>query len=137
MRAALPHLREQAERGSSILNISSNATLLALPNYSVYSAAKAGIDTLTRCLALELAADRIRVNAICPGVVETPIFETMMPAQDAKAFLSGFGEAVPLGRIGRPEDIARMAATLCDPTNDWVTGVVMPVDGGLSLGTPG
>ncbi len=137
IRAALPHLRRHREaRTAAILNISSNVTLSPLSNYSVYSAAKAGVDMLTRCLALELATDRIRVNAISPGVIETPIFDTMMAPADAQAFLASFGAQVPLGRIGAPEDIARIAVALCDPRNDWVTGVVIPVDGGSSLGSP-
>lgn len=135
IRAALPHLRKHRdERTASILNISSSVTRAPVPNYSVYSAAKAGIDNLTRCLAGELAADRIRVNAILPGVIATPIFETMMSSEDAGGFLNSFGEQVPLGRVGQPEDIARMAVSLCDPANDWVTGVEMMVDGGLTVG---
>ena len=132
-RAAIPHLR--ASGGGAILNISSSLTQLPLANCSVYSAAKAGVDALTRNLAAELAADRIRVNAVLPGVVRTPIFETIMPAEDAAAFLDGFGHEVPLGRIGEPDDIARAVVFLCDPANDWITGALLAVDGGLSLGS--
>ena len=132
VRAALSHLRRS--HGGAILNISSSVTLMALRDYSVYSAAKAGLDMMTRCLALELATDRIRVNSINPGVVKTPIFDTMMPADQVDGFLEGFADQVPLGRYGQPEDVARMALALCHPDNDWVTGVVLPVDGGLSLG---
>lgn len=135
IREALPHMIEHRNSGTAaILNISSSVTSMALKNYSLYSAAKAAIDQMTRCLALELAVHRIRVNAILPGVVETPIFETMMPKEQIRDFLDSFHTEVPLGRTGRPEDVARVARMLCDPENDWLTGALVPVDGGLGLG---
>ena len=118
-----------------VRNISTNVTQSVVPGYSVYAAAKAGLDTLTRYLALELAPKRIRVNAILPGVVETPIFETLMPEEAVGGFLSGFGPQVPLGRVGQPADIARIAVALCSADNNWVTGALVPVDGGSALGT--
>ncbi len=134
-RAAIPHLRGRPG-GASIVNVSSSVTLSPPANCSVYSAAKAGVDALTRSLALELARDRIRVNAVLPGVVRTPIFETIMPPEEAAGFLDDFGKQVPLGRIGQADDIARAVLFLCDPANDWITGALLCVDGGLSLGTP-
>jgi NAD(P)-dependent dehydrogenase (short-subunit alcohol dehydrogenase family) len=74
------------------------------------------------------------VNAVCPGVVEAEIFERMLGPERARQHLDAVRGFVPLGRIGQPSDIARIAVTLCDPENDWVTGAVVPVDGGLSLG---
>lgn len=134
IRAALPYLRRHREDGgASILNISSSVTFSPVANYSIYSAAKAGVDMLTRCLAVELAEDRIRVNAICPGVVRTPIFETMMSPEDAHKMLDEMGEIVPLGRIGDPRDIATLALFLVSEPAAWTTGAVIPLDGGLSL----
>ncbi|HVS14852.1 MAG TPA: SDR family oxidoreductase [Thermoanaerobaculia bacterium] len=134
-RAALPELRRHREHGgSAVLNVSSSVTLMALKDYAVYSAAKAGLDMLTRCLALELAADRVRVNAVLPGVVETGIFVKMLGEEGAREHLARMPSFVPLGRLGQPADVARAALFLCDPANDWITGAILPVDGGLSLG---
>jgi NAD(P)-dependent dehydrogenase (short-subunit alcohol dehydrogenase family) len=134
-RAALPELRRHRESGgAAVLNVSSSVTLMALKDYAVYSAAKAGLDMLTRCLALELAADRVRVNAVLPGVVETGIFVKMLGVERAREHLERMPSFVPLGRLGQPADVARAAVFLCDPANDWITGAILPVDGGLSLG---
>lgn len=134
-RAAIPHLQKHKDSGgAAVLNISSSVTLTAVRSFSVYAAAKAGLDHLTRCLALDLAADRIRVNAICPGVVETPIFATMMPKAAVPKAMADLATKHPLGRVGQPIDIAAAALYLCGPGASWVTGVVMPVDGGISLG---
>ena len=132
--AALAALRAAAVSGdASILSISSSVTFQALENYSVYSAAKAGLDMLTRCWAKELAPSGVRVNAISPGIVDTPVFERMMPREEIPAFLQGFAELVPLGRVGQPADVASLAVFLCGPGSAWTTGAVIPVDGGLSL----
>ncbi len=132
--AALPHLREHREGdGAAVVNISSSVTFSATPNFSVYSAAKAGVEMLTRCWALDHAKDRIRCNAISPGVVETPIFETMMSAAAASRALGQFASATPLGRVGQPQDIAELALFLADPRSRWMTGAIIPLDGGLSL----
>ena len=133
-RAALPHLSKHKDgAGSSVINISSSVTFSATPNFSVYSAAKAGLEMLTRCWALDHAADRIRCNAISPGVVETPIFETMMPAAAAAKALDQFARATPAGRVGQPADIAALALYLAGPQSQFMTGAVIPLDGGLSL----
>ena len=135
--AALPELKKSADLRSSILNISSSVTFHPVVGLSVYSAAKAGLEMLTRCWAAELGPDRIRVNAICPGVVRTPIFETLMPAEEIEGFLAPFNDATPLGRIGEPDDVARLALFLTGPSSEWTTGAVIPLDGGLSLSSGG
>jgi NAD(P)-dependent dehydrogenase (short-subunit alcohol dehydrogenase family) len=122
-----------AERRASILNISSSVTVHPVPNYSVYSAAKAGLDMLTRCWAIELAPARIRVNAILPGIVRTPVFDSMLPREAIEAHLARFEKLTPLGRIGTPEDVARLALFLSSPASEWMTGAIVPLDGGLSL----
>ena len=134
MRAALPHLRRHAETGhAAVVNVSSSVTLHPVPHFSVYSAAKAGLDMLTRCWARDYAADRIRVNAVNPGIVETPIFESMMPENAVDRVLRGFARETPLGRVGRPEEIARLTVFLGSPASAWMTGAVIPFDGGISL----
>ena len=133
--AALPHLSKHRERGgASILNISSSAALIAVKHFAVYSAAKAGLNQLTRCLALDLGSERIRVNCICPGVVETPLFESLMPKAAIRKAMADFATKHPLGRVGTPADIAELAVFLSSAAASWITGAVVPVDGGLSLG---
>ena len=75
----------------------------------------------------------MRSNAISPGIVETPVFETMMPKEAIPGFLESFNDQVPLGRVGQPDDIARLAVFLSGAESGWTTGAVIPVDGGLSL----
>lgn len=134
-KAALPHLRGREEGDeASILNISTSATLMAVKSFSVYSAAKAGMNMFTQCLALDLGSTRIRVNAILPGVVETPLFQTVMPKAAVRKAMEDFAPKHPLGRVGRPEDIAQAAVFLSSPAASWITGALIPVDGGLSLG---
>ncbi len=139
LRAALQLLTETAHEAgeSSVVNISSSVALAPIKNFSVYIAAKAGLDGFTRAMALELAERRIRVNAVSPGIVETPIFETMMPTEAIKDFLAAFDTAVPLGRVGRPDDIAATVSFLASPRASYLTGAILPVDGGLSLAADG
>ena len=133
--AAVGELRRGGrERATTILNISSSVTISPVPNYSIYSAAKAGLEMLTRCWALDLAGDGVRVNAICPGVVRTGIFENFMPASEVEGFLAEFEKTIPLGRVGEADDIAQLALFLCSDAASWITGAVVPLDGGLSLG---
>jgi len=137
-RAALPHLREHraalgAGATAAVINISSSVTFAPVGNFSVYSAAKAGLEMLTRCWALDFAPDHIRVNAIAPGVVATPIFETMLPTAAVDRALRQFAQATPLGKVGEPRDVARLVLFLASPESGWMTGAVIPLDGGLGL----
>jgi NAD(P)-dependent dehydrogenase (short-subunit alcohol dehydrogenase family) len=102
-------------------------------NTLAYSVSKAGLVHLSRLLALELAPRKIRVNCICPGVVETPIFDNVMTAQQKLDRLDQMAGVHPLGRVGQPEDVAGMVAYLVSDDASWVTGGVFACDGGISL----
>jgi len=101
---------------------------------SAYSAANAGVHALVRNLAIELAADSIRVNAVAPAVVDTPVYETFMSASEAREALAQFESFHPLGRNGTAGDIAGAALFLASSEAGWITGTVLPVDGGVTAG---
>lgn len=130
--AAVPHLVRS--RGS-IINISSTLGKKALAGFADYGASKAAIEHLTRCWALELAPQRVRVNAVASGPVETDFLEERMglSAAEAEAVKAQERSAIPLGRRGAPEDIARWVLALASEGADWVTGQVFSIDGGLNL----
>jgi NAD(P)-dependent dehydrogenase (short-subunit alcohol dehydrogenase family) len=125
--------RMAAAGGGSIVNIASSLGYMPQPDCSAYSAAKAGVLMLTRCVALEYAGAGIRCNAISPGVVRTPIFDTVMEPDQVREYLDRMTPAHPLGRLGEVADIARAAVFLASDEAAWVTGVNLPVDGGISL----
>ncbi len=134
-RAALPHLRESAKRnpaGSSLLFTSSLQGLKAKPNFSLYTVAKHGIVGLVRSLALELAPDNVRVNALCPTVVATPMLQAFLPgmATDGEEAMKRFRATIPLARMPEPEDVASAALFLVSDEARMITGVALPVDGG-------
>jgi 3-oxoacyl-[acyl-carrier protein] reductase len=120
-------------RNGSILNISTGASLNPVRNFGAYGAAKAGLNHASQVLALEAAPD-VRVNVICPGGVDTPIFETFLGKDRAPEIKAMYAEITPMGRIGRPEDIAKAAVFLSSNEAAFVTGAVLTVDGGLNLG---
>ncbi|MET9502691.1 SDR family NAD(P)-dependent oxidoreductase [Streptomyces sp. NPDC006259] len=125
-----------ADGGGTVLNIGSAGALgrRAWPENGVYGAAKAGLDFLTRTWAVELAPRSIRVLGLAPGVIDTGIGERSGMSPEAYAdFLAQIATRVPAGRVGRPEDIAWWAVQLTDPRAAYATGVVLAVDGGLSL----
>ena len=101
---------------------------------AAYSAANAGVHALTRNLAIELAASNIRVNTVAPAVVETPVYNTFMSDDQVKATLPGFNAFHPLGRNGQPADVAEAILFLASPHAAWITGTVLPVDGGVMAG---
>jgi NAD(P)-dependent dehydrogenase (short-subunit alcohol dehydrogenase family) len=130
--AALPHL--QAAKGT-IINISSTFGHKAAANLSHYAASKAALEHLTRCWALELAASGVRVNAVAAGPTESGALTGMMALspQQAAAVEEEERKQIPLGRRGRPHDIAQWIVALADPASAWMTGQVVSADGGLNL----
>ena len=132
-RAAVPHLAEAG--GGAIINQGSVAGLVGVPNFAAYCAAKGAVISLTRSMAIDLAARRIRVNAICPGTVYTPLMEPMLRARgdgDLEAGLTKTLLKYPIGRLGTPEEIARVALFLVGDDASFVTGSVVTADGGMT-----
>lgn len=114
-----------------IINVSSTLGIRPIANTSAYSAAKAGLNALTQCLALELAP-RIRVCGVCPGLIDTPIhaFHTENESSENRKLAH---RSQPMARMGRPEEIAAMISFLSGPESNWTTGSLHTVDGGISL----
>lgn len=117
--------------GGSVINISSIVSTFAPPAASVYSATKGAVDTITRSLAKELGARKIRVNAINPGVVETEGTHAAGIAGEDADFRKYYESIAPLGRIGQPQDIAAAAVFLASSDSSWVTGEMFYVSGGV------
>jgi NAD(P)-dependent dehydrogenase (short-subunit alcohol dehydrogenase family) len=128
IQAALPHLKE---RGGAVVNISSSSGTILRPGQSVYGMTKHALEYLSRSLAGELAPHRIRVNALALGPVDTPIHQTW--ATDLKAAYEWLAGQVPLGRIATADEIARWIEILVSPDSSWMTGAVIPLDGGQVL----
>ena len=131
LRAAYAHLRKP---GASVVQISAAQASIATPYQAHVCAAKAGVDMLTRTLALEWGAEGLRINSIAPGpIADTEGLKRLAPGSDA---LQRMAERVPLKRLGHFDDIARMAMMLSSDWGSYITGAVIPVDGGLALTGP-
>jgi 3-oxoacyl-[acyl-carrier protein] reductase len=113
--------------GGSIINLSTIASVNPVPNSVVYSSSKAAVDTITRALAVELAPKKIRVNAIAPGATETEGTKTMGLTMEAA---KSMGMVMPMGRMGQPDDIARVALFLASDQSSWLTGERISASGG-------
>jgi NAD(P)-dependent dehydrogenase (short-subunit alcohol dehydrogenase family) len=128
MQKALPSL---IERRGNIVNVSSVTGLRAFPGVLAYCVSKAAMDQLTRCASLELAAKGVRVNAVNPGVVVTEIHKRGGMSEEAyAAFLEHSKTTHPLGRTGRPEEIAALVLFLASDEASWITGATYSIDGG-------
>jgi NAD(P)-dependent dehydrogenase (short-subunit alcohol dehydrogenase family) len=116
----------RAQGGGAIVNCSSLGGLVGLPGRAAYHASKHGVIGLTKCAAMDNAAHGIRVNAVCPGCIDTPMGEAIDPAA-----MSSFLKEQPIGRMGRAEEVAAAVLWLCSPGASFVLGVALPVDGGF------
>ena len=124
------------DRPGAIVNIGSmwaRQAIAATPS-SAYSMAKAGLHSLTQHLAMELAPKHIRVNAVSPAVVQTPIYEGFIPKAEVHSALQGFNSFHPIGRVGTAQDVAEVVIFLLSNKASWVTGAIWDVDGGVMAG---
>ena len=120
--------------GASIINLSSVNAYTGMPNTAVYAASKAALNSYTRTAATELAPRKIRINAVNPGPVYTPIFaKTGMPEEQLNGFAEAMQKRVPLKRFGQPEDIAKLVAFLASDDASFITGGEYNIDGGINV----
>jgi 3-oxoacyl-[acyl-carrier protein] reductase len=131
VQAVVPTLRKQ--QGGVILNIGSTAGLRPRPGLTWYNSSKGAVNLMSKSLAVELAPDRIRVNAICPVMGVTGLLEQFMGMPDTPENRQKFIATIPMGRLSTPLDIARAAVWLASDEAEFITGVELPVDGGRTV----
>jgi NAD(P)-dependent dehydrogenase (short-subunit alcohol dehydrogenase family) len=130
-KAVYPHFKNQGS--GTIVNISSDSGVSGNPNEAAYCASKGGVTNLTRAMALDYAKENIRVNAICPAVINTPMLQKEVDMQeDKEAYLKEMDELHPIGRVGRPEEVAFAVLMVASDEASFITGANIPVDGGLT-----
>jgi 3-oxoacyl-[acyl-carrier protein] reductase len=129
VRAAVPVMRRQG-RGGSIINISSTAGIRPRPGLTWYNATKGAVNTATQAMAQEFAKDNIRVNAVCPVMSATGLLTEFMGGPDTPETRARFVSTIPLGRMSTPADVANACVWLGEDASSFITGVLLPVDGG-------
>jgi NAD(P)-dependent dehydrogenase (short-subunit alcohol dehydrogenase family) len=131
-RAALPHLRKAG--GGTIVNVASGAGLSPLMHRTAYCASKAGVIMFGKALAMEVAADGIRVNSVCPGAVDTPLFRTSYEnSEDPQRELEAIRQRYAMQRIALPQEIAEAILFMSSPASSYITGTALAVDGGRTF----
>ncbi len=125
---AVPFMKDAGS--GAIVNIASKAGVVGEPGHTAYSASKGAVIAMTRGMAVELAPFGIRVNAVCPGPVETDMFFSALPVASDREKLA---RETPLGRVGKPADVAHAVVYLASKESEWCTGLAISVDGGLSI----
>src|SRR5215469_2160475 len=131
---AIPHMVKQG--GGVIINTASGAGIEGVPNLGAYQSAKGGVVIMSKGIALDFAQHKIRCNTICPGVIETPIAENCntIPVGTSAQMWARSGIMHPLGRNGKPEEVAALATFLASEQAAFITGVAVPIDGGFNAG---
>ena len=130
-RAALPAMRRAG--GGSIINVGSVLGIVAIRDRAAYCASKGGVSMLTKGMALDHAHDNIRVNCLCPSIVESDMTQNLFADTEAGRYARENRLAsIPLGRFGKPADIAGLTVFLASEESSWMTGTVIPVDGGVT-----
>lgn len=131
MRAVLPSMIAQG--GGVIIHIASDWALRPARNAVAYSATKAALVQMVRCAALDHGGDNVRVNAVCPGDTDTPMLGAGLTGTARQAWIDQCARAIPLGRVGTPDDVAALVAFVASDAASWITGACLSVDGGAVI----